>query len=121
MDKGQRATLARYRVMAYVVGVGLLVLVCVGVPLQYVAGKPAVVSVVGPIHGFLYIAYLLTVADLARRFGLRLGQVVALVAAGFVPFLAFVVERLTTKRIERTDAVAPASSEAARREQGAGT
>jgi len=51
--------------MAYVVGVGLLVLVLVGVPLQYVAGKPAVVQVVGPIHGFLYIVYLMTVADLA--------------------------------------------------------
>ena len=68
--------------MAYLVGVGLLVLVCVGVPLQYAAGKPAVVSVVGPIHGFLYIVYLLTVADLARRFRLSLGQVIALVAAG---------------------------------------
>jgi integral membrane protein len=87
--------------MAYVVGVGLLVLVCVGVPLQYLAGKPGVVNVVGPVHGFLYVLYLISAADLARRFRLGLGQVVALVAAGFVPFLAFVVERLTTRRIEQ--------------------
>lgn len=98
-----QAALARYRVMAYVVGVGLLVLVLIGVPLQYAAAKPAVVGVVGPIHGFLYIVYLLTVADLARRFHLSLGQVIALVAAGFVPFLAFVVERLTTRRIEQAN------------------
>jgi len=95
----QRATLVRYRVMAYVVGLGLLVLVLVGVPLQYAAGKPAVVQVVGPIHGLLYIVYLVTVADLARRFRLSLGQVIALIAAGFVPFLAFAVERWTTRRI----------------------
>jgi integral membrane protein len=87
--------------MAYVVGVGLLVLVVVGIPLQYGAGKPAVVQLVGPVHGFLYIVYLLAVADLARRFRLSLGQVIALVAAGFVPLLAFVVERLTTRRIEK--------------------
>lgn len=101
MDRAQRRSLVRYRAMAYVVGVGLLVLVCVGVPLQYAAGKPAFVGVVGPIHGFLYIVYLVTVADLARRFRLGLGPLVALVAAGFVPFLAFVVERRTSRRIER--------------------
>ena len=89
--------------MAYVVGVGLLVLVAVGVPLQYLAGKTAVVAVVGPIHGFLYIVYLACVADLTRRFHLSLAQVIGLVSAGFVPFVAFVVERLTTRRIEQSD------------------
>ncbi len=104
--------------MAYVVGVGLLVLVFVGVPLQYAAGRPAVVQVVGPIHGFLYIVYLVTVADLARRFRLGLGQVIALVAAGFVPFLAFVVERWMTRQITggrqvvAADGVTPTSERA---------
>src|SRR5271166_6207602 len=92
MDRTQEAALLRYRVMAYVVGIGLLVLVFVGVPLQYAAGEPAVVRVVGPFHGSLYIVYLITVADLVRRFRLSLGQLVGLIAAGFVPFLAFVVE-----------------------------
>jgi len=101
MDRAHAASLARYRAMAYVVGVGLLVLTLIGVPLQYVAGKPAVVQIVGPIHGFLYIGYLLTVVDLRRRFHLSLGQLVSLVAAGFVPFLAFVLERLTTRRVEQ--------------------
>ena len=100
VDGAQRRTLVRYRAMAYVVGVGLLVLVLVGVPLQYAASKPAVVQVIGPIHGFLYVVYLMSVADLARRFRLSLPQVVALIAAGFVPFLAFFVERFMTRRIE---------------------
>jgi hypothetical protein len=39
------------------------------------------------------------VADLAHRFRLGLGQVIALVAAGFVPFLAFVAERWMTRRV----------------------
>jgi integral membrane protein len=96
--------------MAYVVGVGLLVLVLVGVPLQYAAGKPTVVSVVGPIHGFLYIVYLATVIDLRRHFRLGLGQVVALTAAGFVPFLAFVVERHTSARIEDQAGTSPGAA-----------
>lgn len=99
VDPAKKSTLVRYRVMAYVVGVGLLVLVLIGVPLQYAADKPAVVEVVGPIHGLLYMVYLLTVADLARRFRLGLAQVIALVAAGFVPFVAFIAERWMTRRI----------------------
>ena len=99
--------LVRYRVMAYVVGVMLIVLVCVGVPLQYAASEPAVVKVVGPLHGFLYIVYLVAAFDLARRARLSLWQLVAMVAAGLVPGLAFVVERAVTRRVVGRAEVVP--------------
>ena len=104
MDPALRAALTRYRIMAYVVGVGLLVLVLVGVPLQYAAGKPALVQVVGPLHGALYIVYLATVFDLGRRSHWKMRRLIGLVAAGFVPFLAFVLERRTTARVEDEEA-----------------
>jgi integral membrane protein len=91
--------LVRYRVMAYAVGVMLVVLVCVGVPLQYAAGKPGVVAVVGPLHGFLYIVYLIAAFDLARRARLSLWQLAAMVLSGLVPTLAFFVERRVTQRV----------------------
>ena len=93
--------LLRYRVMAYVVGIGLAVLVFVGIPLQYGANSPGVVKVVGPIHGALYIVYLITAADLGRRARFGLLQLAAMAAAGFVPLLAFVVERQVVRRIRR--------------------
>lgn len=90
--------LTRYRVLAWVVGVGLVILVCVGVPLKYLAHDRTVVAIVGPIHGFLYIIYLLTALDLAVR--RRWGPVWTLLVmlAGTVPFLSFVAERQVTKR-----------------------
>ncbi len=91
--------LLRYRVMAYIVGVGLLILVFIGVPLQWAAGKPAVANIVGPIHGFLYIVYLATAVDLARRARFTIWQLLAMVGAGFIPFLAFVVEHRVTRRL----------------------
>ncbi len=57
-DRGLRSALVRYQIMAYVVGVGLIVLVFIGVPLQYGAGVPQVAQIVGPIHGAMYIVYL---------------------------------------------------------------
>ena len=60
------AAVLRYRVMAYVTGVVLVVLCFVGIPLQ-VAGHPAVANDVGVVHGILYIIYLVFAWLLARR------------------------------------------------------
>jgi len=92
--------LLRYRIMAYLVGTGLIILVFIGIPLQYGAGKPGLVMVVGPIHGGLYIVYLLAAIDLARRGRFTLLQMAAMVGAGFLPFLAFIIERRVTRRVE---------------------
>jgi integral membrane protein len=86
------AALRRYKIMAYLVGTGLLILVCIGVPLQYGANNKSVVAIVGPIHGFLYIIYLVSVLDLMIRARLNLKQLLVMVSAGFLPGLAFVIE-----------------------------
>ena len=92
-----RAAVLRYRVMAYVTGVVLMVLVFVGIPLQ-VAGYPAVANDVGVVHGILYIIYLVFAWLLAR--GLRLGvkPTVIMLLAGTVPIMTFIVERWVTRR-----------------------
>ena len=101
--RGIPGALLRYRIMAYVVGVGLIVLVGAGIPLQYAFGEPGVVRVVGPIHGFLYIVYLAAALDLARRARFTLLQMAAMVGAGFLPFLAFFIERRVTRRLASGD------------------
>jgi integral membrane protein len=88
-----RAALKRYRVIAYVVGVMLLVLVFVAMPLKYLGGDPSAVNVVGPLHGFLYVVYLLGAFDLARRVRWSLGRMVMVALAGTIPFLSFYAER----------------------------
>ena len=64
-----RGALLRYRVLAYVVGVLLVLLVCVGVPLRYLAGVPEVSRTVSPVHGLVFVVYLVALADLARHAG----------------------------------------------------
>jgi integral membrane protein len=94
-----QGALLRYRTIAYVVGVGLLVLVLVGVPLEFIGGDPTVDSIVGPIHGVLYMIYLALTADLAlkARWSIKGGVLVAL--AGTIPFLSFVAERKVTAKV----------------------
>jgi integral membrane protein len=111
---GIEGALERYKVMAYIVGVGLIILVFVGLPMQ-AFGFPQVGKIVGPFHGFLYIVYLVAALDLARRARFTLLQMAAMIGAGFVPFVAFIVERSVAKRVrkvldERAQEVATTSS-----------
>ncbi len=89
---GMEGALIRYRVMTFIVGSALIVLVFLGVPLQVWGHFDAVAKVEGTIHGYLYLLYLFTAADVARRAHWRLGRILAVVLSGFVPFLAFIVE-----------------------------
>ncbi len=90
--------LLRYRVMAYLTAVLLIVLVFAGIPLQVAAGRPEVVNIVGTLHGFLYIVYLVVAFALTRRLGIPKWQMMLVLLAGTVPFAAFVAERKMTRR-----------------------
>jgi integral membrane protein len=100
---GTAGALARYRVMAFIVGTGLALLCFVGIPLQVIGGNKwpwtAVVEIVGPIHGIFYIAYLVTCLDLAGRARFRTTQLLGMVCSGLVPLLAFYMERKVTERV----------------------
>ena len=103
------SALTRYRIIAYVVGVGLLVLVLIAVPLKYIGGDDTLVAIVGPIHGFLFIVYLLCALDLAVRCRWPLVKAVVIMAAGTIPFMSFICERRVTREVRaRAEAAAVA-------------
>ena len=91
-----RGALIRYRTIAWIVGVGLLVLVLVGMPLKYIGGDDTVVAVVGPIHGFLFMIYLVLAFDLARRAKWSFTRMILVMLSGTIPFLSFWTERKVT-------------------------
>ena len=87
------SALNRYRVMAYVVGLMLLLLVGVAMPLKYVAHNRGAVAIVAPLHGALYVIYLLTVLQLSFSRRWPLSRTLLVMLGGVVPFLSFVTER----------------------------
>ena len=99
-------SLLRYRVMAYVVGTLLIVLVCVGVPLKYLTEEGTdpqragdwITTYLGVAHGWLYMVFLVTAALLARRARWPVGFTVVTLLLGTVPVLSFYAERRATKR-----------------------
>ena len=92
-QRGLSGAFLRYRILAYVTGVMLVLLVFVAIPLKYLAHHPGPVSVIGTAHGFLFMVYLVTAVDIGIRLRwpwLKLGLVML---AGTVPFASFVAER----------------------------
>ena len=96
---GIRGALLRYRVMAWVVGVLLVVLVVVGMPLKYLGGNDAVVIATGVPHGWLYMVLMITAYDLGRRVRWPWLRLILIAAAGTVPFLSFVAEHYATQDV----------------------
>jgi integral membrane protein len=93
-------TVRRYRIMAYVTGVVLMILCFVGIPLQVFANNLVVVNYVGTTHGILYLIYLAAAYLMTRQVGMKLAspQTVIVLLAGTIPILTFVVERWVTRR-----------------------
>ncbi|MHB8341153.1 MAG: DUF3817 domain-containing protein [Mycobacteriales bacterium] len=89
--------LRRFRVMAYLVGVGLAILVFVAVPLQ-IAGYQAPVRIVGTLHGFLFPVYVVCTLELGIRRRWHVGKVLLVALAGTVPLMSFVAERKVVRR-----------------------
>ncbi len=93
------AALKRFRIIAWVVGVMLLVLLFVAFPLHHFANKPQLSSVVGPLHGFLFVIYLLAALDLAVRLKWNPVRAVLIMISGTIPFMSFIAERVVTRQV----------------------
>ena len=91
--------LTRYRVMATIVGVLLILLFFVAVPLHYLADIDGPSSVLGTAHGWLYGLFFLATVDLALRAKWTLKGFALTVLAGTVPVLSFFAERRATAKM----------------------
>ncbi len=117
-----RGALLRYRVMANIVGVLLVVLVLVGVPLANFDGTSmwriipstpeiwavgstahdvgeAITHYLGVAHGWLYMIFLIMAFLLARKADWDVGFTIVTLVCGTVPILSFWAERRATARV----------------------
>ncbi len=90
--------LTRYRISAFVVGVGLLIL-CLTLILKYVFDMGWTVQVWGPIHGVLYAVYVLLSFDLFYRSRWSLWGLLKVLLAGVVPVLSFYAEHWVNRKM----------------------
>ncbi|MFG2447496.1 DUF3817 domain-containing protein [Nocardia fluminea] len=93
------SALQRYRVLAWVTGLWLLLLT-VEMIAKYGFGvdTPSWIAVV---HGWVYFAYLLVTADLAVKVRWPIGRTVGTLIAGTIPLLSFFVEHRNAEDVKQ--------------------
>lgn len=108
-----RKKLTFFKVMAFVVGVGLLVLVLEMV-LHYAFKNDALAWWPQP-HGLIFVVYVIATALLGFAVRWPLSRMVLVMLAGCVPFLSFWVERKVAGEVEeqldRLEADRPATGD----------
>lgn len=103
------AALKRYRILAYITGIWLLVLtgeiIYKYLILESSHDAPEWFTYIGQAHGVFYILYLFTTLDLAIKARWAAPRTLATALAGTIPFLSFWFEHKRNMDVRREYAV----------------
>lgn len=84
--------LARLRTLGMVEGTSTLVLFGIAMPLKYFGGMPLAVTVVGSVHGLLFLALVASFIGGVSRVPLPRRLALAGIVAAIVPFGPFILD-----------------------------
>ncbi|MFI6867859.1 DUF3817 domain-containing protein [Nocardia sp. NPDC050406] len=101
-----RGALTRYRVLAWITGLWLLVLtgemIYKYLLLEDSSTAPGWLFYIGQVHGIFYMLYLVFTIDLGIKARWQPMTTFATALAGTIPFLSFVFEHKRTKEVKQT-------------------
>ena len=86
-------SLGRLRLIAFLEGISLLVLLGIAMPLKYLAGQPTAVRYVGMAHGLLFVLYGLLLIQVAIQQRWSFGKTALALLASVVPCGTFWADR----------------------------
>ena len=87
------SSIGRLRLAGLVEGTSFLVLLFIAMPLKYLADKPEAVSIVGWVHGVLFVLFGVALLIAMQDEGWSLKKAAVIFIAAVVPFGPFVIDR----------------------------
>ena len=82
-----------FRIVAIAEGISFLILLGIAMPLKYFAGFPIAVTIVGGIHGLLFIAFMILAWEVKNVLAKPLTWYGKAFIASVLPFGTFVFDR----------------------------
>ncbi|MGP4733318.1 MULTISPECIES: DUF3817 domain-containing protein [unclassified Psychrobacter] len=101
LTKSQNSALRNLTIMGYLEGTSFLLLLGIAMPLKYMFDTPEAVSYVGPVHGVLFVAYIVVLVITASRIKMPLWALPAGVFGSFLPFGPFIFDLLLNKSLSK--------------------
>jgi integral membrane protein len=88
-----KKTFPWFRKIAFAEGVSFLVLLLVAMPLKYFANIPMAVTVVGGLHGVLFVGFMVLAYLVKEGYNKSYGWMVKAFLASIIPFGTFVMDK----------------------------
>ena len=92
---------------AFAEGVSFLVLLFIAMPLKYYGGMPMAVTIVGGLHGLLFVAFVVMAWEVKREYKKDWGWLIRSFIASIVPFGTFWMDSRQWKKEEAVVAQVP--------------
>ena len=86
-------SIAWLRLIGFAEGISLLVLMGIAMPLKYLAESPGMVTIVGWIHGVLFVVFMIAVLIVYKQRKWRFKKIIIAFIAALLPFGTFVFDR----------------------------
>jgi integral membrane protein len=94
----KRKTFGWFRQVAFAEGVSYLVLLFIAMPLKYFAAMPMAVTIVGGLHGFLFVAFIALAILVMRVYKLSFYWLIKSFIASIIPFGTFYMDHAQWKK-----------------------
>jgi len=82
-----------FRHIAMAEGISFLVLLLIGMPLKYWAGIPIAVTIIGGLHGVLFIGFIILAWEAKNEYRKGLGWLAKAFLASILPFGTIVMDK----------------------------
>ncbi len=98
MNSFFNSNIGRLRLLAVLEGLSLLVLVFVSIPLKYIYGITQISTVLGPIHGILFLLFVVNTISVGIEYDWKFKQTTwKVLLACFIPFGTFYIDQKILK------------------------
>jgi integral membrane protein len=102
MKKYLITDIGRLRLIAFLEGISLLILVFAGMPLKYYLQSPGLVKTLGPIHGVLFIAFVILTLQVSITSKWNILKTTApVLISSFIPFGTFYIDSKILRKQEK--------------------
>ncbi|WP_375434048.1 DUF3817 domain-containing protein [uncultured Hymenobacter sp.] len=88
-----KSPIGRLRLLGLLEGASLLLLIGVAVPFKYLYGNPSLVRALGPVHGLLFLLFVLNTLRVGVEYQWRFSTTWKVLLACLLPFGTFYVDR----------------------------
>lgn len=89
----------RLRVIAFLEGWSLLILLFIAMPAKYILGVPEATQAIGLIHGILFVLFVFATITLSILQKWNFGTVLIVMASSVFPFGTFYIDRKILRKL----------------------